>query len=373
MSYNRLIAQVRVEVTKNPKILECTQLSVVESICRIQQWGLQIGVDAYLVPYGQTCTPVADYKGLAALMVASRAVRAVQARPVYANEAFSYEYGLNEQLVHRPIHDPAKRGALMGAYCILRLPGGRDVFEFMSIEDIEAIRANSKQWGPKKVPVCPPWYAKKTIIRQVAKLVPKNPKFERVLEVIDDELAGGRTDDETADWTVDDAEPAVVDRAPVAAAPAAPLRSGGRDDHAWMAPEEPAASDAQIARILALCEHTALDETKLAAQIRARIKNPLTGTRAHEIIIGLEAEIAKVTPAPLSTPAAKESSVAELQAAADRATIEALSARYKELITSDRVLPKLQTEIRERLAQSELTVDVLRAAIAVLEDAEIPF
>lgn len=223
VNINRVIAQMRVEVTKNPKILECTQVSVIESICRIQQWGLQIGVSAYLVPYGKTCTPVADYKGLASLMVESRAVRAVQARAVFTNEAFEYEYGLEERLVHRPIHDPTKRGAIKGAYCILRLPGGRDVFEFMSIEDIEVIRKTSKQWGPDKVGVCPPWYAKKTVIRQVSKLVPKNPRFDRVLDVIDEEL--GATGDataaapaETADWTVDDDEPAVVERAAPAAA-----------------------------------------------------------------------------------------------------------------------------------------------------------
>ena len=250
VAFSRLIAQVRVEVTKNPKILECTQLSVVESICRVQQWGLQIGVSAYLVPYGKTCTPVADYKGLASLMVESRAVRAVQARTVFANEAFEYEYGLEERLVHRPIHDPTKRGAILGAYCILRLPGGRDVFEFMSIEDIEVIRKGSKQWGPDKVAMCPPWYAKKTVIRQVSKLVPKNPRFERVLSVIDEELADGvdRDEDrptpaptgaatsaapsEDADWTLDDDEPAVVEGASnaepttVAGEPECPTCSG---------------------------------------------------------------------------------------------------------------------------------------------------
>lgn len=353
MRFSRLIAIVRTEVAKNPKILECSPVSIIESIARIQQWGLEIGVDAYLVPFKGVCTPISDYKGLAKLMVNSRAVRAVQARAVFANEKFRYNYGLQEELEHHPIHDPKERGAIIGAYCILRLPGGNDVFEFMSLEDIEAIRQRySKQWkdGP-----CPPWYAKKTVIRQVSKLVPKSPKFVSVLAVMEDE----DKITEGADWTVDDDEPAVVESTPAtptaAAAPAADAT-------------QVAASPEQVKRIMTLLEHTALDETPLAAKTRARVNTGVTAAFADRIIVGLEAEIKKVTPAPVPEP-----TVAQLQAAADSASIHELSLKYKELIESDRVAPNTQNAVRERMAKIELTVDVLRAAIAELEDAEIPF
>jgi hypothetical protein len=102
------------------------------------------------------------YLGMAELMVASGAVRAVQARCVYENEEFQYEQGLDPILRHVPIGVPKERGALKGAYCILRIRGG-DVFDFMSIEDIDAIRNRySKQWSEEKVGACPPWYAEKT-------------------------------------------------------------------------------------------------------------------------------------------------------------------------------------------------------------------
>lgn len=356
MRFSRLVAIVRTEVAKNPKIMDATPASIIESIVRIQQWGLEIGVDAYLVPFKGVCTPIADYKGLARLMINSRAVRAVQARGVFANEGFKYKYGLEEQLEHQPIHDPAKRGALIGAYCILRLPGGRDVFEFMSIEDVEVIRKGSKQWGPDKVAVCPAWYAKKTVIRQVSKLVPRTAKFAGVQAVMDDEekIAEG-------DWTVDDDEPAVLDTArpatqPQLVSPPAP------------APATPAVTEAQITRILELCEHTALDETTLAAQVRARIKDPLTAARADQIIAGLEAEVAKVMPKSVTA-----APTAPAPVVADSATIHELSMRYAALIASDRVAPNVQDRVRQRMSKSELTVDVLRAAIAELEDAEIPF
>lgn len=194
-SLERVAAALRLEAMKNPQIAECTPASLIQSIGRITQWGLEIGVTAYLVPFkdrkkGITeAVAVMGYTGMAELMVASGAIRHVEARCVYEHDEFQYEQGLNPQLRHVPDGNPATRGALVGAYCILRIRGG-DVFEFMSIEDIEAIRAQySRQWGPDKVRTCPPWYAKKTVVRAAAKLAPKNPRLARALAVMEEDLA----------------------------------------------------------------------------------------------------------------------------------------------------------------------------------------
>jgi recombination protein RecT len=362
MRFSRLIAIVRTEVVKNQKILECTPTSVIESIVRIQQWGLEIGVDAYLVPYGKTCTPVADYKGLAKLMVNSRAVRAVQARAVFANEGFRYKYGLDEQLEHHPIHDPKARGAMIGAYCILRLPGGDDVFEFMSIEDIEVIRKqHSKQWGPDKVAVCPPWYAKKTVVRQVSKLVPKSAKFAQVLAVMEEEeeeLAEG------SDWTVDDNEPAVLDTS-AASTPMQPASSQAATAAETSVAGQSAATEEQAKRIGELCNHAAVDP-QLAQKTRVRVTAGVTAAFADRIIVGLETAIKNAPPAPVPTEAPLK--------AHESAAIHDLTLRYQELIKNDRIAPDVQKRVMQRIAATtDLTYSVLEQAVSELEESEIPF
>ena len=193
VSLDRVVAALRLEAMKNPQIADCTPASLIQSIGRIMQWQLEIGVTAYIVPFkdrkkGITeAVAVMGYTGMAELMVASGAVRAVQAKPVHANDFFEYEQGLTPTLRHIPDAHLATRGPLIGAYCILRVRGG-DVFDFMGIDEIEAIRAKSKQWGPDKVRDCPDWYAVKTIVRRTSKLVPKTPRLARALATIDEAL-----------------------------------------------------------------------------------------------------------------------------------------------------------------------------------------
>src|SRR5690349_18411456 len=77
-NYERVIAAVQLEAMKNPAILNCTPESTVLAVAKIQQWGLEPGITAHLVPFGKTLTPIADYKGIAQLMIGSRAVRHVE-------------------------------------------------------------------------------------------------------------------------------------------------------------------------------------------------------------------------------------------------------------------------------------------------------
>lgn len=185
MSVAQVAQLCYVATKKNPKLLECTPESIVQSVCVILSWQLVIGQTAYLVPYGKVCTPVADYKGLAELMVASGAVLHVFAKCVYVNDAFDYHFGLEPMLRHDPESDPKKRGPIRAAYVILTLRGNIKVFEVMSVEDIEVIRQrHSVQWksGPLE-----PWYAKKTVVRQVAKMVPKSPKLRVAMRVMEQE------------------------------------------------------------------------------------------------------------------------------------------------------------------------------------------
>lgn len=178
---DRVIAAAQIAMQKNPALMQCTPQSMVLAVAKIQQWGLEIGDTAHLVPFGKDCVPIADYKGLVQLIWQSKVVRNVECRPVYEKEHFRVEYGLDPLLEHIPLHRTLERGKLSGAYVIFFLPFGARTFLFMGIEDVDAIRKkHSKQWKDGE---CPAWYAMKTCIRQGVKLLPKDPRLADVLRV----------------------------------------------------------------------------------------------------------------------------------------------------------------------------------------------
>lgn len=179
----RVALTVRIAIRKTPALLKCSPESILTAVAQVQQWGLEIGTTAHLVPFGEECTAIADYKGLAELIVASGAIRHVEGRCVYANEPFVYEQGLDPKLEHHPIADVATRGKLVAAYVVFHLPFGRRVFEVMAAGDAEAVRQKySKQWKSGELP---DWYCLKTCLRRAVKLIPKNPKLRDALRVIE--------------------------------------------------------------------------------------------------------------------------------------------------------------------------------------------
>jgi phage RecT family recombinase len=162
----------------------CSPMSVFMAVAKIAQWGLEVGETAHLVPFGAECTPVADYKGLAQLVIQSGLVRQVEAHCVYEKEPFTLRMGTTVEVEHHPIWDATARGKMVGAYAIFRLRGGMVHVKYLGVEEIESIRKRySKQWNTGKLE---PWYAEKTCVRQGVKLLPKDPRLARTLAAFDE-------------------------------------------------------------------------------------------------------------------------------------------------------------------------------------------
>lgn len=205
VSYDAVVQEVFFAAKDNPEILECSPDSIVRAVGRAVQSGLSLGREIHLVPFNtrisrkgepdrweKRLTTITDYKGEIALIVSSGAARSIDARCVYANERFRYEEGLNPILEHEPMSWASSevRGPLVGAYAIARLPKGGAKTLAMSVAEIDAIRqAHSRQWRKGDVPV---WYAKKTVVHQIAKELPQNPRLAALLRAIE---AHGEEDD----------------------------------------------------------------------------------------------------------------------------------------------------------------------------------
>ncbi len=180
-SPQELITGALIAVQANPALLDCTPVSIATALGRIAQWGLQVGTTAHLVPFGKVCTPIADYKGLIELMVAAGGARKVEAQVVREGDGFEYAFGTEQFLQHRP--KAQNPGPITHAYAIVWLRGGVTQFEVMTAADIDAIRhEKSRSW--KQGPLTS-WYARKTVVRQVAKYVPRNPRLAQALATDD--------------------------------------------------------------------------------------------------------------------------------------------------------------------------------------------
>lgn len=230
-SYDRIVVEVYHAAAKNPEILKCTPQSIVSAVARAVGSGLIIGEGVHLVPFGDRLEMVLDYKGCAELVLMSGAARYLDAQCHYEHEPFEYEQGSSPFIRHRPIVDPKARGALVGAYAVAKVNRDDLRIIYMAVEEIDAIRlAKSKAW--KKGPLSAiPWYAKKTVIKQIVKLLPKNRELAKVMALLDREDAADDADG------LDAIEPLAIrgsDDFPRAAAPDAPETEAAPPDPAQL-------------------------------------------------------------------------------------------------------------------------------------------
>ena len=83
----RLVRVALTAISEQPKLLECTQESIILALMDAARLGLEPGgslKQAHLVPFKTTCVLIPDYRGLAELARRSGQVRDVYAQVVYA-------------------------------------------------------------------------------------------------------------------------------------------------------------------------------------------------------------------------------------------------------------------------------------------------
>ncbi len=186
----RLIKTMLVAANRTPSLLQCTQASILETINRAAELGLDLSGtlgEAYPVPFGGQCQLVIGYRGFAKLAWQSGEIEYIEAEVVYQNDKFVYRKGMNGTLEFEPLFT-GDRGKPIGAYALVRMKGGGCPRDFMSVDQIEAVRqkAPSRNSAPWKEH----WgeMAKKTVFRRVAKWLPlSTEKFVRAMEVDNDD------------------------------------------------------------------------------------------------------------------------------------------------------------------------------------------
>jgi recombination protein RecT len=130
----------------------------------------------YLVPFGGSITFMPSYMGLVDVLVNNGLVRKVEAHCVFENDEFSIEIGSNGHIVHKPdCWGKRTKETLKGAYYYVVLTDGTEMFDTMSVDEIEVIRKrapsakSSSPWDTDYAQMCC-----KTLVRRAFKMVPKN-------------------------------------------------------------------------------------------------------------------------------------------------------------------------------------------------------
>ncbi len=181
---------------QTPKLAECDQASVLGSLMTCAQLGLRPGVlgQAYLLPLWNgrnrrtEAQLIIGYQGLIELIYRSGVVNMIDARVIHANDEFTFEYGMTEDvLIHRPPLT-GNRGRPVAFYAVARTANGGVFFEPpMSVADMEEYRDKYAMAKKKDGTVVGPWVtefvemAKKTMIRRLAKRLPKSPEVVRAM------------------------------------------------------------------------------------------------------------------------------------------------------------------------------------------------
>lgn len=193
----RLFKTMLVAINRVPNLLKCTQASVLETINRAGELGLDLSGtlgEAYPVPYGNTCQLIIGYRGLAKLARQTGEVATITADLVCQNDRFTFRKGGNAICEWEPPLQ-GERGQPIGAFAHVQFKDGTQQFDYMTVDEINAIKSRSRSGNSG------PWQtdwaemAKKTVFRRLSKWLPLSAeKWTQAMEH-DDATAGVVEDD----------------------------------------------------------------------------------------------------------------------------------------------------------------------------------
>lgn len=191
----------------NPKLAECDPQSVLGGLMTCAQLGLRVGVlgHAWILPFwnsraylgtddngrkrfgGYQAQLIIGYQGYRELAQRSGQIDTLIARPVHANDHFDVDYGIADNLVHKPeLH--GDRGDVIGYYAIVKYTSGGYAFWHMSKTEVEQHRDRYAMARDKNRNIVGPWrdnfdaMASKTVFLQLARWMPKSTDLASAIE-----------------------------------------------------------------------------------------------------------------------------------------------------------------------------------------------
>lgn len=178
----RMMRIAMTAISKDVKLANSTPESFMGALLTSAQLGLECNTplgQAYLIPFNngkKNCIETQfqlGYQGILDLCYRTGQYKTIQARVVYEGDVFDYEYGLNENLTHKPM---GMTDTPIAVYAYYKLINGATAFEVMSWESImehktkysQAANSSYSPWTTD-----PEGMGKKTVLKKVLKYAPK--------------------------------------------------------------------------------------------------------------------------------------------------------------------------------------------------------
>lgn len=177
----RIVKIVGMAMSKNPTLMKCTSMSILDSVMESVQLGLEPGgplQQAHLVPFynknigAYECKLIVGYGGYITLARNTGELSNVVANLVYEKDEFEPPDLASDK---RPVHKPymkGDRGEWYCVYCIATFKDGTHQLNFMTKDDIMKLkkRSRARDNGPWKTDEGE--MAKKSVVRNARKLWP---------------------------------------------------------------------------------------------------------------------------------------------------------------------------------------------------------
>lgn len=207
----------------NSAFWEASPTSFLSALMQSAQCGLEPNTvlgEAYVIPYKNNKTGITEvsfqvgYKGILKMALNTGEYEAVYAHEVREGDEFSYSYGLNKDLVHKPADIPSTK--ITHYYAVYKLKNGGFDFVVWSHERIDQhARDFSKNYTYKgEVNKNSVWYknfdsmAKKTVILDVLKYAPKSVEMAKA---IDSDYKATTKEEKVSDFNYTDVDAVAID------------------------------------------------------------------------------------------------------------------------------------------------------------------
>lgn len=198
-------------VRNNEKLVRClveNPASLFASILFGAEYGLiaSEGIQHFfIIPYNvqqengnriMTAKPQIGYQGCVHILTRSGKVKSIQAECVFKGDTFEYELGLDRKLKHIPnLSGEKKSENIEYVYSVAKMNDGEKEFTVLTKGQVIAIQnlaktVNSLYFNDARDPNN--WMIKKTAIKQLAKLLPKEMEVQKAFDY-DSKIEGGGT------------------------------------------------------------------------------------------------------------------------------------------------------------------------------------
>lgn len=171
-----------------PKLRECTAQSILASVVVASQIGLEPGVagQGYLIPYKDTCTFVPGWQGLVGLLNNSGRATAWTGS-VFEGDIWDFQLGSNPKCVHVPGPNYGDEEKLQWVYACGKVNGSEQpVVEAWPISRVWKHRDRFNKVGQRHYSFAhPEMYARKVVLLQVLKYMPRSIELQNAMVASD--------------------------------------------------------------------------------------------------------------------------------------------------------------------------------------------